>query len=609
MAPLFSIITVSYKHAWALTKTARSVFRQRDADFEYLIVDGASNDGTRELTEFWKEQKLVDRSIHAPDSGVYQAMNNGIDLATGEFICFLNAGDVFAEDLVLNQAAKILENRDKDGCLGWGALNDNVWASWHAGEAFKLSSLGFCHQALFVKRSLLLDCKFDERSHKTDSDTLQLGRLFANDAQIELCPEVWAIRAGDPGISADLVRTKKSIVDTLQSEYAFDKGDIEEKIVEFRRKCTHVSDMLQLLRNSRGREQKHLALMILDTLFQRQSKSLSPAIVQNLRDAAITALGDKAETEVANLLSAQTRRASEVSKSRQAQEALRQDIKEFAAQEQRRFDRILPMTSAPSGTQYSIGLTSFPKRISTLGFVLRSLKEQSQQADTINLFLGRDEIPNENWLPSSVRELKQHGLQIHFVEKTCHQYDKFVHLPASLREKCYIIVDDDVIYPPHSMQKLLEAHQQHPEAIIGNRCHKIAVDDDKNIGPYRTWEREARTNAPSYILMPTGAGGVLYPPGFFNHPCIRDERTILRNAPYADDVWLKFNALLQERPTMATELSSGSDWYHRYTPTMREGTLMAENVDLGLNDMQIRQCESWLAKHRPDWRDLLSLEQ
>lgn len=406
-----------------------------------------------------------------------------------------------------------------------------------------------------------------------------------------------------------LSEPKKSIVDTLQSEYAFDKGDIEEKIVEFRRKCTHVSDMLQLLRNSRGREQKHLALMILDTLFQRQSKSLSPAIVQNLRDAAITALGDKAETEVANLLSAQTRRASEVSKSRQAQEALRQDIKEFAAQEQRRFDRILPMTSAPSGTQYSIGLTSFPKRISTLGFVLRSLKEQSQQADTINLFLGRDEIPNENWLPSSVRELKQHGLQIHFVEKTCHQYDKFVHLPASLREKCYIIVDDDVIYPPHSMQKLLEAHQQHPEAIIGNRCHKIAVDDDKNIGPYRTWEREARTNAPSYILMPTGAGGVLYPPGFFNHPCIRDERTILRNAPYADDVWLKFNALLQERPTMATELSSGSDWYHRYTPTMREGTLMAENVDLGLNDMQIRQCESWLAKHRPDWRDLLSLEQ
>lgn len=70
-------------------------------------------------------------------------------------------------------------------------------------------------------------------------------------------------------------------------------------------------------------------------------------------------------------------------------------------------------------------------------------------------------------------------------------------------------------------------------------------------------------------------------------------------------MWLKFNALAKGIPTFATELSSGSEWYHRYTPTMRAGTLMAENVELGLNDIQIKQCATWLNEQQPNWRDLL----
>ena len=74
MGSLISIITVTYKDAWAFTKTARSLFCQEYNDFEYIVIDGDSNDGTQALVNFWKDQNLIDKSICEPDKGVYEAM-------------------------------------------------------------------------------------------------------------------------------------------------------------------------------------------------------------------------------------------------------------------------------------------------------------------------------------------------------------------------------------------------------------------------------------------------------------------------------------------------------------------------------------------------------
>ncbi|MEL6827047.1 MAG: hypothetical protein AAFN91_12425, partial [Pseudomonadota bacterium] len=232
------------------------------------------------------------------------------------------------------------------------------------------------------------------------------------------------------------------------------------------------------------------------------------------------------------------------------------------------------------------------------------LVEQTTKPISINLFLGRDEIPNNNWLPSQLREFESVGLKVHFVDKTAHQYDKFLHQSGLNHDAAYVIVDDDVIYHPHSMEKLVEGHERYPDSVIGNRCHLIGMNGDGTIAPYASWEREVKSNQPSFALIPTGAGGVLYPPGFFSKASVMSPQQILRHAPYADDIWLKFNALAMGKPTYATDLSSGANWYHRYTPTMRVGTLMAENVSLGLNDMQIKQCADWLSERDPNWRNL-----
>lgn len=606
--PLFSIITVTRNDVWSLTKTARSVFQQVCTDFEYIIVDGASEDSTLSLVDFWKIQGLVTKSVSEKDTGVYNAMNKGLKMARGQFVCFLNASDVFADDDVLEKVGRLVQDRVLDGILGWGELNDQIWASWIEDEAFKMASLGFCHQALFARRTLLLEQQFDERPFKTDSDTRQLGQLYEHGAQISILPEVLALRGGEPGISADLERTRISINCTLIEEYPGLSDAQAEQIIDFRRKCTGVGNMLALMAQPDERLARHVAYMVLDTLFQKASKVFDKTQVETLTDKALEVLDADGNADalqpVEQLICAQARRAGFLNDNDVARDDLDRAVSKFQGEEEGRIKKVraaLPVGDKATSSSMVISLTSFPARIKTVHFAIRSLMEQTCRPKEIHLWLGRDEIPGRNWLPGRLRELEERGLQIHFADRTVHQYDKFMHNAALNGDDPFVIVDDDVIYPPQALEHLFKAHQEYPDAVIGNRCHRIGVGKDGTIVSYKDWKREQRMPRPSLQLLPTGAGGVLYPVGFLSDAMVTNVDDILSCAPYADDIWLKATALARAIPTMATALSHGADWYHRYTPSMWAGTLQYANVERGLNDTQIGQCLEWVARIRPDW--------
>lgn len=610
----FSIISVTRNDAWLLTKTTRSVFRQRYKDFEYIVVDGASDDGTMALVAFWKSLGLITKAISEPDAGVYNAMNKALSLATGKFVCFMNAGDIFADDHVLDRVHQLLGAQDIDGVLGWGALNDQIWASWAETEAFKLASLGYCHQALFVKRSLLQNYRFDERRIKTDSDTLQLSRLYRQGAQISIVPEVLAIRGGEKGLSADLERSKKSIVDTLTEEYAAVDEALAEQVIEFRRNCHEPEFMEELLLSADQPFRSHLGYMVLDTLFLRQSKRMQPDMVDRLYRSAVAAIGhaepDSVDTTVRRLLLAQKRRNNQYSDQQERKEAHSEETRNFATEEHARLRKLrarVEISGAPTG-DFVVSLTSFPARIGTLHFVIQSLVEQTIKPREIHLWLGEDEIPNRGWLPRALLEFESRGLVVHFCPRTHHNYDKFLHNSEINIGSPFVIVDDDVIYRPTSMEALVACHARHPGSAIANRCHLMAVDDQGTIGPYSDWEREVQLARPSLLGFPTGAGGVLYPVGFLSDPLVSDAAKILAHAPYADDIWLKACAIARGTRTMSTELSRYNGWYHRYTPSMRAGALHLTNVDLNLNDSQLERCGELLDIIRPGWRRELAGE-
>lgn len=92
-----SIITINYNNASGLRKTLESVFNQAFRDFEYIVIDGNSTDGSVELIKQYEDSSVENFSwISEPDTGIYNAMNKGIRMAKGEYVQFLNSGDVLA---------------------------------------------------------------------------------------------------------------------------------------------------------------------------------------------------------------------------------------------------------------------------------------------------------------------------------------------------------------------------------------------------------------------------------------------------------------------------------------------------------------------------------
>ena len=98
--PKISVVTVCYNAVNDIEKTILSVINQTYPNIEYLIIDGGSTDGTMDIVNKYKDK--IDVIVSEPDKGIYDAMNKGIDRATGDWINFMNAGDCFFEKETVN---------------------------------------------------------------------------------------------------------------------------------------------------------------------------------------------------------------------------------------------------------------------------------------------------------------------------------------------------------------------------------------------------------------------------------------------------------------------------------------------------------------------------
>lgn len=161
--PRFSIITVTYNAEKVLEDTIQSVVTQTYKNIEYIIVDGASTDGTMEIVERYKSR--IAKVVSEPDKGLYDAMNKGIGMATGDYLCFLNAGDSFHEDDTLQlMVHSITGNELPDILYGETAIVDaaghflhmrRLQAPEHLNwKSFKQGML-VCHQAFFARHTLM----------------------------------------------------------------------------------------------------------------------------------------------------------------------------------------------------------------------------------------------------------------------------------------------------------------------------------------------------------------------------------------------------------------------------------------------------------------------
>ena len=104
-----SIITINYNNLAGLKKTVERVLAQRSREFEYIIVDGGSNDGSSEYVTNLCSDYIPLKCVSEPDSGIYNAMNKGIQMAKGEYVHFLNSGDWLVNGKVVEQMLRQLQ--------------------------------------------------------------------------------------------------------------------------------------------------------------------------------------------------------------------------------------------------------------------------------------------------------------------------------------------------------------------------------------------------------------------------------------------------------------------------------------------------------------------
>ena len=170
--PKFSIITVTYNAEKVLEDTIQSVIFQTYRNVEYIIVDGHSKDNTMEIVS--KYRNHISKVISEPDKGLYDAMNKGIRMATGDYLCFLNAGDEFHDNETLQKIVQSLKGKDlPDVIYGETAIVDEKGHFLHMRrlstpeqlnwKSFKQGML-VCHQAFLARRELavhdLYDCQY-----------------------------------------------------------------------------------------------------------------------------------------------------------------------------------------------------------------------------------------------------------------------------------------------------------------------------------------------------------------------------------------------------------------------------------------------------------------
>ena len=152
--PKLSIITINYNNLDGLKRTVESVVNQTWQEFEYIIIDGGSTDGSAEYIE--SQSDKIDYWVSEPDKGIYNAMNKGIAKATGEYLLFLNSGDELYDIEVLNKNSIAVHTEDFvyfDIFLFYATeTKTHEYPERLNFESFMNGSLG--HPTTFIKRDL-----------------------------------------------------------------------------------------------------------------------------------------------------------------------------------------------------------------------------------------------------------------------------------------------------------------------------------------------------------------------------------------------------------------------------------------------------------------------
>ena len=250
-----SIITITYNSAATLPRALESVRSQTYGDIEHIIVDGASTDGTKELIINYQLSILNSQSpkvrwISEPDNGIYNALNKGIAMATGDVIGFLHSDDVFFSPDSIGQIAAAFESSGAD--VVYGDLEyrhgDKVVRRWRS-NAFRLGDLKYGwmppHPTLYVRREVYEQVGEYDSWFRISADYDMILRIFTAGYKTRYIPQVLVVMETGGASNRD---AKARLSKTQEDYFVLKKNHVGAGLLTVA--CKQLRKIRQFLRKS-----------------------------------------------------------------------------------------------------------------------------------------------------------------------------------------------------------------------------------------------------------------------------------------------------------------------------------------------------------------------
>lgn len=218
-----SIITVNYNDKVGLEKTIESVVCQTYTDYEYIIIDGGSTDGSYDVIKQYEEH--ISYWVSERDKGIYNAMNKAIDVAKGEYCIFMNAGDTFCSSATLSD---VFDSNYSEDIICGNTVTIEKRKLAPEEITFKyLFSNALCHQSAFIRTSLMAKYKYDEKYKIVSDRKFFLQALILDNCSYKNIP-VDIVNYDITGFSAE---------NPVQSRLEYDR--VLEELFPFRILCDY----------------------------------------------------------------------------------------------------------------------------------------------------------------------------------------------------------------------------------------------------------------------------------------------------------------------------------------------------------------------------------
>lgn len=214
----YSIITVNYNNKTGLEKTIKSVISQTFKDFEYIVIDGGSTDGSVEIIREHADE--ITYWVSESDKGIYNAMNKGVMKAQGDYLNFMNSGDCFHS---INVLSEILKKSNGESIITGRYVNASTLSVYQV-NALSITLLTllkepFNHQATFYKKELFDNRLYDESLHIQADWKFNMQSIIMDNCSVKIVDTIVA-NYDFNGISVkDSRRTQEERKKVLQELY------------------------------------------------------------------------------------------------------------------------------------------------------------------------------------------------------------------------------------------------------------------------------------------------------------------------------------------------------------------------------------------------------